>query len=111
MVSTRMEQNDLYALGFGGRFKITSRTSLNLEYYYRLDNQPDNTYNPIGIGFDIETGGHVFQLHLTNAQAMTETGFVPSTTGDFFGGDIHFGFNISRNFQLKEKGEKKDGKW
>lgn len=106
MVSTRLEENDLFALGLGGSYKITSGTSLNLEYYYRLGEQPGNTYDALAIGFDIETGGHVFQLHLTNAQSMTETGFIPATTGDFFGGDIHFGFNISRTFQLKEKGER-----
>jgi len=100
LVPLRTEENNLYALGIGGRYKITPRTSLNVEYFYRLGEQARNTYNALAIGFDIETGGHVFQLHLTNAQAMTETGFIPSTGGDFFGGDIHFGFNISRSFQI-----------
>lgn len=102
MVPLRTDDNDLYALGIGGRYKITPRTSLNVEYFYRLGEQTQDTYNALAIGFDIETGGHVFQLHLTNAQAMTETGFIPSTSGDFFGGDIHFGFNISRSFQIGE---------
>ncbi|MEX2594372.1 MAG: DUF5777 family beta-barrel protein [Anditalea sp.] len=105
LVSSSMEENGLYALGLGGRYKITPGTSLNLEYFYRFGDQTKNTFNALAIGFDIETGGHVFQLHLTNAQSMTETGFIPATTGDFFGGDIHFGFNISRTFQLKEKEE------
>src|SRR5690606_18638132 len=100
LVPLRAENNNIYALGIGGRYKITPRTSLNVEYFYSLGEQVDNTYNALAIGFDIETGGHVFQLHLTNAQAMTETGFIPSTGGDFFGGDIHFGFNISRSFQV-----------
>src|SRR5690606_34939302 len=100
LVAHRTEENDLFALGIGGRYKITRRTSLNVEYFYRLGDQAQDTFNALAIGFDIETGGHVFQLHLTNAQAMTETGFIPSTNGDFFGGDIHFGFNISRSFQL-----------
>lgn len=105
LVPTQTEKNDVYAMGFGGRYKITPSTSLNVEYFYRFGDSPEDTFNPIAIGFDIETGGHVFQLHLTNAQSMTETGFIPATTGDFFGGDLHFGFNISRNFQLKDKGE------
>jgi hypothetical protein len=100
LVPLRTEENGLYALGIGGRYKITSRTSLNVEYFYRMGEQVPDTYNALAIGFDIETGGHVFQLHLTNAQAMTETCFIPSTGGDFFGGDIHFGFNISRSFQV-----------
>jgi hypothetical protein len=103
LVPLRAEDNDLYALGIGGRYKITPRTSLNVEYFHRLGEQVPGTYNALAIGFDIETGGHVFQLHLTNAQAMTETGFIPSTGGDFFGGDIHFGFNISRSFQVGKR--------
>lgn len=103
LVPTRAEANDSYVLGLGGRYKLTPGTALNLEYFYRLNGQTDGTYNALSIGFDIETGGHVFQLHLTNAQAMTETGFIPATTGNFFGGDIHFGFNILRTFQIREK--------
>ncbi|MEM1134720.1 MAG: DUF5777 family beta-barrel protein [Bacteroidota bacterium] len=101
--SNRIEEirgdNDKYALGFGGRVKLTKRLSINAEYYYRL-NEPeeDEFYNSLALGFDIETGGHVFQLHLTNSRAMIEKGFVSETTGDFFSGDIHFGFNISRSF-------------
>lgn len=99
--------NDLYALGFGGRIKLTSRISLNAEYYLRLNASEETLYHdPFAIGFDIETGGHVFQLHFTNAQSMVEEGFLTETTGNFFGGDIHFGFNISRNFQLKKGGER-----
>ncbi|UCS95915.1 hypothetical protein KZP23_20460 [Echinicola marina] len=103
LVPSREDKNDLIALGAGGSFKLTKRTSLNLEYYYRINPNKDNdSYNVFAIGFDIETGGHVFQLQLTNAQSMTETGFLPGTTGNFWDGDIHFGFNISRSFQLKE---------
>jgi hypothetical protein len=93
--------NDVYALGAGGRLKITKSVSLNVEYYYRFNPAPDNTtHNAVAIGFDIESGGHVFQLHFTNSRAMIEKGFINETTGDFFEGDIHFGFNISRVFQL-----------
>ena len=103
LVSATDISNDLFAMGVGGRYKLTNRISLNLEYYYRLNAGPeqDEYYNPLAIGVDIETGGHVFQLHFTNAQAMIEEGFVTETTGNFFSGDIHFGFNISRVFQLR----------
>jgi hypothetical protein len=103
LVSATDISNDLFAMGVGGRYKLTNRMSLNLEYYYRLNAGPeqDEYYNPLAIGVDIETGGHVFQLHFTNAQAMIEEGFVTETTGNFFSGDIHFGFNISRVFQLR----------
>jgi hypothetical protein len=61
-----------------------------------------NVYDPLSIGFDIETGGHVFQLIFTNSLAMIEKGFIGETTGSWGKGDIHFGFNISRVFTLKK---------
>ena len=65
------------------------------------------TKNSLAVGFDIETGGHVFPLHFTNSTGMTEKTFITETTGDFFNGDIHFGFNISRVFTIKKKKKKK----
>jgi hypothetical protein len=100
LVPTNDDDNLLIALGVGGRYKLSNRVAFNAEYYPQLTDYNDDRYNSFAIGFDIETGGHVFQLHLTNAQQMTEQGFVGETTGDFFGGDIHFGFNISRVFDL-----------
>ena len=100
LVPTEAEANDLFALGAGGRFKLSKRIALNLEYYYQLNQQTSvPNYNALAIGFDIETGGHVFQLHFTNARAMHEQGFITQTNGNFSEGDIHFGFNISRVFQ------------
>jgi len=96
------DDNDQISLGVAGRYKLTGSVALNLEYHHRLNPFDNNTYNSLAIGFDIETGGHVFQLHLTNSRAMIEKGFINETTGDFFDGDIHFGFNISRVFQLKK---------
>lgn len=95
------DDNDLYALGAGGRIKLTKRISFNAEYYYQFNRIANSTIeNSVAVGFDIETGGHVFQLHFTNSRAMIAKGFVTETTGNFFEGDVHFGFNISRTFQL-----------
>lgn len=97
------DPNDIFALGAGGRIKLTKRISLNAEYYYQLNASAATPMkNSVAIGFDLETGGHVFQLHFTNSRAMIEKGFITETTGDFFDGDVHFGFNISRTFQLYE---------
>ena len=100
------DPNDIYALGAGGRIKLTKRLSLNAEYYYQF-NRTDGSLieNSAAIGFDIETGGHVFQLHFTNSRAMIEKGFITETTGDFFDGDVHFGFNISRTFQVGKRAQ------
>ena len=105
LVATELDPNDLWALGVGGRFKLSKRVSVNFEYYYVVpplhDYQSKKTYNPLSVGFDIETGGHVFQLHITNSVAMLEKGFIGETTGNWLDGGIHFGFNISRVFTLK----------
>lgn len=98
LVPTQEEPNNLAALGVGGRVAFSKRVNLTGEYYYRFGKDLPG-YNSLGIGVDIETGGHVFQLHFTNSNEMTPSGFIPSTTGNFFDGDIHFGFNVVRSFQ------------
>lgn len=103
-VSEPNDPNDMVALGFGTRIKISKRMSINGEYYYNINPfESINTKNSIALGLDIETGGHIFQLVFTNAVSMLEKGFIAETTGSFFKADIHFGFNISRAFQLKKQ--------
>lgn len=103
-VATPGQQNDVYALGGGLRQKITKRTALTADYYYLLPgNTADNFRNALGLGVDLETGGHIFQLHVTNSLGMTEKFFVPETTGKFFSGDLYFGFTVARNFTLKSQ--------
>jgi hypothetical protein len=104
LVETELDPNDLWAVGTGGRIKVTKRISFNAEYYYVINKTNylgQQTYDPLSVGFDIETGGHVFQLILTNSVAMIEKGFIGETTGSWTKGDIHFGFNISRVFSFK----------
>ncbi|WP_303311455.1 DUF5777 family beta-barrel protein [Hymenobacter sp. BT730] len=102
LVATDQDPHDVYAVGFGGRQKLTKRTSLNLEYYYLVPaTKPSEVRNSLAVGFDIETGGHVFQLHVTNSQGMIEKFFVANTQGNFFKGDLYFGFNVNRNFTLR----------
>jgi hypothetical protein len=97
-------QNDVYAIGAGLRQKLTKRLALTADYFYVLPGYvADNYRNALGAGIDIETGGHVFQLHVTNAQGMTEKFFVPQTTGNFFNGDIYFGFTVARNFTVRSQ--------
>jgi hypothetical protein len=105
MVATELDPNDLYAVGAGGRMKLTKRISLNAEYFYLINPfqyMSQQVNNPLSAGVDIETGGHVFQLFFTNSLAMIEKGFIGETTGSWLKGDIHFGFNISRVFTLKK---------
>lgn len=98
------EQNDLLAIGIGGRQKLSKRISINAEYYYLIPKyQLANTTNSLSIGFDIETGGHVFQLHFTNSRGMNERTFISETTGLWGKGDVLFGFNISRVFTIGKR--------
>lgn len=106
LVSTELDPNDLFSLGAGGRIKLTKRISFNAEYYYLVnptDYMGQKVYNPLSLGFDLETGGHVFQLIFTNSLAMIEKGFIGETTGRWGKADVHFGFNISRVFNLNRK--------
>lgn len=108
------DQNTVYALGAGGRFKLNKRTSFNVEYFYvptslvqgqtQLD--PLKTNN-LSLGFDIETGGHVFQLHVSNSRGMVEKQFITGTTDSWTNGGIYYGFNISRIFSFDKKEKQK----
>jgi len=104
LVKTELDQNDIFALGAGARYKLSKRLSFNAEYYYTYNPNAKfletRYYNACAVGVDIETGGHVFQIMLTNSQGMREGSFIPATTGSWNKGDIHLGFNISRVFAL-----------
>ena len=103
-VANSAMQNDVYAIGAGLRQKFTKRIAFTADYFYLLPGNTADTFrNAIGVGVDIETGGHVFQLHLTNSKGMTEKFFVPQTDGNFLKGDIYFGFTIVRNFTIKSQ--------
>ena len=94
-----LQDNSQYGLIFGGRYKIGKRWSFNLEYGTHLNRAKNSLYNnPLSLGFDLETGGHVFQLHFTNSQFMNANGVLGNSTGDWSEGDFYFGFNISRSF-------------
>ena len=98
-VRINADPHDIFALGFGTRMKLSKIVSFNSEYYVTFNESKSiDARNSLAFGIDIETGGHVFQLILSNAITMIEKSFITESTGNFFGGDIHFGFNISRTF-------------
>jgi hypothetical protein len=93
------QDNSQFAMGFGGRYKLGKRWSLNADYGWHLNRAKNSPFkNPLSFGVDLETGGHVFQMHFTNAQAMNTNGFIGQATGDWSDGNIYFGFNLSRVF-------------
>ncbi len=105
-VDQAFEENSNALLGIGGRVKITKSVAITAEYYHRLNEHGNSPfYDPVGFGIDIETGGHVFQLVFTNTRGLTERAFLTETLGDFFDGDIHFGFNVTRMFSFRRNGK------
>ncbi len=101
LVPLETDNNDMFALGAGGRVKMTKRLALTADYFYMFNRTDTSTYNPLSLGIDIETGGHVFQLHFSNTVGMNERAFIADTQGQWDKGEIRFGFNLSRIFQLK----------
>ena len=102
LVPSYDDHNNIFALGAGGRFKISQRVSVNAEYYYLFPKQIRSTpaYSTFSAGVDIETGGHVFQIFLTNANGENMETIVTQTTGTWWNGNIFLGFNISRIFTV-----------
>lgn len=102
LTESTQTDNDLLSVGIGGRLKITNRLTLNAEVFIAdyTEYSTRELHIPLAIGVDLETGGHVFQLMVTNARAMREIGFLAETTGNWLNGDLHFGFNISRVFNI-----------
>lgn len=105
LVDSSQYANNTLATGLGGRIKMNKRIALTGEYFYRISNSDItingiSTHNSLSIGIDIETGGHVFQLMISNASGMTERTFIANTTDKWTKGELHFGFNISRVFTV-----------
>lgn len=93
------QSNSQFAIGMGGRYKFAKRWSLNVDYATHLNRSEASPFkNPLSIGVDLETGGHVFQMHFSNSQGIHEAGFLGNTTGDWLKGDVFFGFNLLRVF-------------
>jgi hypothetical protein len=101
LVATKAEKNDVFALGFSGRQKLSNRLAFTWEYFLVPKGQlASNFKNSLSLGFDIETGGHVFQVHFTNSTSMVDQGFICETTNSWGNGGVHFGFNVSRVFNV-----------
>ncbi|MRG47718.1 hypothetical protein GFS24_21525 [Chitinophaga sp. SYP-B3965] len=107
-----MDQNDMFAVGVGGRLRFSKRLALVVDYFLPFREQASKDYfegrgtkfyNPLGVGLEIETGGHVFSVNFTNTTAILENQFIPETTSTWKEGQFRWGFNISRRFSLGGK--------
>ena len=102
LVQLQTQSNDIYGVGVGGRIKLSKRMAFTWDYTHVLEGLPTGYYDPVSLGIDIETGGHVFQLHVSNSAGMNERAFITETTGNLASGEVRMGFNLSRMFQLKK---------
>jgi len=98
LTQTESFTSDPLFFGLGGRFKLSKKVSLNSEYFIALSEMAVNYQNMLSLGFDIETGGHVFSLHLSNSRGMNEHAFLAQNNAQWLDGGLYFGFNISRVF-------------
>jgi hypothetical protein len=106
LVEMAADSNDVFALGVGGRLRLSRRVALTWDFFHVYNPfKGGNFQDPLSIGFDIETGGHVFQLHFSNSTGMNERAFITETVGRWDKLEVRFGFNLSRVFQLKKKKE------
>jgi hypothetical protein len=101
--------NNLFALGIGGRVKITKTMAIVADYFLPFRSSESRNYfkqkgvrfyQPLAIGWEIQTGGHVFHINFTNSTAIVENQFIPYTTRSWAKGQFRWGFNISRSFTL-----------
>jgi hypothetical protein len=115
LVTYNKDANTIFSIGVGASVKITRSTRFNIEYYPRLNGRDDflditktqRTYDYLGLGFDIETGGHVFQMMFCNATGMYEQAAIAQTTTSWSDMGIRLGFNLSRTFSMDSSKEKK----
>ncbi|WP_020567367.1 DUF5777 family beta-barrel protein [Neolewinella persica] len=102
LVTTNNQSNDLISVGAAFRYKVSKNFAITGEYFYNISGEVlTGATNPLSFGVDINTGSHVFQLHLTNSTAMIEKQFIGETSGNWLDGDIHLGFNMVRTFKVK----------
>jgi hypothetical protein len=101
IVATTSDNNNILAIGIGARAKLTNRMALILDTYPIVYGAREAyNYFPLSLGVDIETGGHVFQLHITNSKGMNEKAFIGEITQNWGKGQIQIGFNLSRVFTI-----------
>lgn len=107
LIPDNSSKHDVMALGLAGKYQISKQIGVQLECYLvdrgtlGTSASGEGFYAPISVGFDIDTKGHVFQFHFSNSRGIIEKSNITETTGNWLDGDIHFGFNITRDFRVR----------
>jgi hypothetical protein len=109
LVDAANESNDIAVMGAYGRMKLSNRYAVTAEiqkpFLQRMPSPsgalkdvsvPQDPY--LGLGFEIFTAKHMFQLSVSNAQSMNEAFFTTQSNGSFELKNLRFGFNIVRRW-------------
>ncbi len=103
LVPLAIDKNDFFSIGIGARAKVSNRVAIVAEAFPNLYGaRTGYNFLPLALGIDIETGGHVFQLHISNSRGMNEKAVITETLQDWGKGEIQMGFNLSRVFTVKK---------
>lgn len=97
-------ENDKYSfftLAAGTSAKLSKKVSVNIEYLHRFEDKIDYV-NPLSASIDIDTGGHLFQIMISNSQQMYDQAIITNPAGDWTEGHLFLGFNLVREFNFKQ---------
>jgi hypothetical protein len=113
------DDKNIFALGGGVRLPLSKKLVLLADYFHPFRSQSRKDlfaaqgikfYDPFGVGLEIVTEGHVFNINFTNATELLENRFIRHTVSNWGDGEFRWAFTISRNFILfRPKGSK--GGW
>lgn len=104
LVPTPDDQNNIFATGISGSYKFARKFSANVEYFYLMPGKTADEYsNALTFSVEVETGGHMFQLLLSNSPYTYDIMYIAENTGRWLNGDIYLGFNLYRVFPLSKK--------
>jgi hypothetical protein len=97
------DQNGIFSMGAAAKIQLTKSSGIILDATLPFTKKTyDGTVRTpaLGIGWEIETGGHVFQLNFTNARGINETDYIPYTSTKWSKGEFRFGFTVARRFSI-----------
>lgn len=104
------DKKNMFALGGAIRFPLGSRFNFVFDYFHPFRDQASKDsfslknnirfYDPLGIGLEIKTAGHIFRLNFTNCSEILENRFIPRTITSWGRGQYRWGFTISRKFTM-----------
>lgn len=101
-----VSQQAIFSISAAASFKVTHLMSIVVDYahpFISTGNGGNGLSDPLGLGIQLVTGGHVFTINVTNARATTESNYLSNTTSDYTRGQYRLGFTICRTFDFNHK--------